>query len=91
MKALNVRVEGRVQGVWFRATTQEEAGRLGVDGWVRNTSQGDVEIFMQGDDAAVDKLLAWCHHGPPGARVIDVHVEAGQTDAALKGFDLRYE
>jgi len=90
MKALGVRVVGRVQGVWFRATTQEEAGRLGVDGWVRNTSQGDVEIFMQGDDAAVDKLLAWCHHGPPGARVMDVHVELAEPDHAIKGFTVRY-
>mgnify|MGYP001002044812 CR=1 FL=1 len=90
MKALNVRVEGRVQGVWFRATTAEQAGRLGVEGWVRNTQDGGVEIFMQGDDAAVEKLLAWCHHGPPGARVIDVSVETALPDAGVHGFTIRY-
>jgi len=90
MKALGVRVEGRVQGVWFRATTQEEAQRLGVSGWVRNTKDGDVEIFMQGEEPDVDQLLQWCHHGPPGARVLNVHIETAQIDAALKGFDIRH-
>ena len=90
MKALHVRVEGRVQGVWFRATTQEEAQRLGVSGWVRNTKDGDVEIFMQGQDQEVDQLLEWCHHGPPGARVMDLHAEPDQIDEAVKGFIIRY-
>jgi acylphosphatase len=90
MKALHVRVEGRVQGVWFRATTQEQAQRLRVSGWVRNTAQGDVEIFMQGQDQEVDQLLEWCHHGPPGARVMDLHAEPAQIDAELRGFIIRH-
>jgi len=90
MKALNVRVEGHVQGVWFRATTQEEAQRMGVNGWVRNTVDGDVEIFMQGQDDDVERLLQWCHHGPPGARVMAVHIETAQIDAAVKGFTIRH-
>jgi len=90
MKALGVRVQGRVQGVWFRASTQEEAQRLGVSGWVRNTNDGDVEIFMQGQDDAVEELLQWCHHGPPGARVVEVHAETAQPDAAAQGFAIRH-
>ena len=89
MKALHVMVHGRVQGVWFRASTQEEARNLGLSGWVRNTSDGGVEIHMQGDDALVEQLLNWCHQGSPGASVIRVDAEPVETVEGIKGFTIR--
>ncbi len=71
---VRVRVDGRVQGVWFRASTQKRAVELGVSGWVRNLDNGSVELEAEGEDAAVDALLRWCHMGPPSARVDHVDV-----------------
>jgi acylphosphatase len=65
-------VSGRVQGVGFRYSTQRQATRLGLCGWVRNTDDGKVEIMAEGPLSAVDALEAWCRHGPPGARVTSV-------------------
>jgi acylphosphatase len=67
-------ITGRVQGVSYRATTAIEARRLGLVGWVRNRTDGSVELEAQGDDAAVAELLAWCAHGPPAARVANVAI-----------------
>jgi acylphosphatase len=65
-------VRGRVQGVSYRASTVFAARRFGVTGWVRNVADGSVELEAQGDDAAIAALLAWCAHGPSGARVTGV-------------------
>jgi acylphosphatase len=87
MKAVQVRVSGRVQGVSFRWYTQEQARRLGVVGWVRNEPDGSVLLHAEGDDEAVDALVAWCHEGPGMARVRDVAVReaapAGATTFAI--------
>jgi acylphosphatase len=68
-------VRGRVQGVWFRGSMQEEAGRLAVAGWVRNRPDGTVEAEIEGERDAVEALIGWAGHGPPGARVSGVSVE----------------
>jgi acylphosphatase len=68
-------VRGRVQGVWFRGSMQDEAERLGVAGWVRNRPDGTVEAEAEGARETVDELIAWANHGPPGARVAGVSVE----------------
>ena len=68
-------VRGRVQGVWFRGSMQDEADRLGIAGWVRNRPDGTVEAEIEGEREAVDALIAWARHGPPGARVTGVSVE----------------
>jgi acylphosphatase len=65
-------IRGRVQGVWFREATRIEAERLGVTGWVRNCGDGSVEAVIEGEAGAVRELEAWCHHGPPSARVNEV-------------------
>jgi acylphosphatase len=80
-----VRIEGRVQGVWFRAWTQERAVALGLSGWVRNRRDGTVEALFAGPEAAVVAMLAACRHGPPAARVARV-AEAPAEPPAEAGF-----
>lgn len=75
MIRVHVRVRGRVQGVYYRATAQEEAQRLGLVGWVRNRADGTVEAVAEGEEAVVESFLAWCRLGPERARVDDVEVE----------------
>lgn len=71
---VHVVVSGRVQGVWFRDSCQREARTLGVHGFVRNRLDGSVEAEFEGPAAAVDRMIAWCHHGPARAHVDDVAV-----------------
>jgi acylphosphatase len=65
-------VEGRVQGVFFRSFTVQEARGLGLSGWVRNLGDGTVETEFQGEEAQVNSMLLWLHHGSPNARVARV-------------------
>jgi acylphosphatase len=90
MKALHLMIHGRVQGVWFRASTQEVAGRLKIHGWVRNMPDGSVETHIQGDDKAVKDMLAWCYQGPPGARVDRIDISEVTPQAEYKTFSIRY-
>lgn len=73
-RAVRLRVSGRVQGVWFRGWTVDQARTLGIDGWVRNRLDGTVEILAVGGDAAVETLIRACRIGPPAARVEGVEV-----------------
>lgn len=88
-KAVSVRVTGRVQGVSFRWYAQQEAARLGVRGWVRNEPDGAVSGHFEGDDDAVDALVAWCREGPSAAIVRGVAV-AEAHEAGTARFDIRY-
>ena len=74
MKSGRVIVTGRVQGVWYRAWTEKEAEARGLDGWVRNLSDGTVEAVFGGAGQKVDEMIAACRRGPPLARVKDVAV-----------------
>lgn len=90
-KRLHVRVTGRVQGVYYRASTCTEARRLGVSGWVRNTSDGAVEIEVQGAPDAVAELVAWCHKGPPAARVERVETRVVEpVPSSGNAFEVRW-
>ena len=71
---VRVFVDGRVQGVGFRASAAREAMRLGVQGWTRNLFDGRVEAVYEGPRDAVEHMLAWTHHGPGGARVTDMTI-----------------
>ncbi|MCL6741111.1 acylphosphatase [Sphingomonas sp. RB56-2] len=84
--ARHVRVSGRVQGVFFRAWTAEQARLLGVNGWVRNSPDGSVEAHLQGDRWAVRRLIELLHRGPPSANVDEVI-----DDDAELGPDLEFE
>jgi len=68
-------IEGRVQGVYFRASAQQEAIRLGVKGLVRNCPDGSVEVVAEGVKENIERLISWCRHGPSGARVTDVRLK----------------
>lgn len=91
-EAMTVRaiVMGRVQGVWFRASTRDRANHLGVTGWARNLPDGTVEIVAQGEDAQVQALMEWARQGPPQARVTDLRVEELSDSVELKEFEVRY-
>ena len=69
---MRLRIRGLVQGVGYRDALCREAERLGVTGWVRNRSNGEVEALAQGSDAALDALQSWARRGPPAARVTQV-------------------
>lgn len=83
---VHVLVTGKVQGVWFRESTRQEAERLGVSGWVRNLPDGRVEAVFTGPPQAVDELVAWCRKGPPNARVDGVAATAqpGGPESAFR-------
>ena len=83
-------VSGRVQGVGFRWRCKEEADRLGLDGWVRNRSDGTVEVVIEGDDAAVASLVRWCHEGPRHALVSRVEVVDARVADPGPGFVVAY-
>lgn len=86
----HVIVSGRVQGVFFRAETKRAAERFGVGGWVRNRADGTVEATLEGPRQAVDDTIAWCHHGPPMARVTDVKVSWEEHSGESKEFSILY-
>jgi acylphosphatase len=85
----HLRIMGRVQGVGYRAALCAEAESCGIAGWVRNRRDGSVEALVQGSPEAVERLLDWARHGPPGARVtgIDVQAADGGSDCPYSGFD----
>ena len=83
-------IEGRVQGVWFRESTRKQAEHLGVHGWVRNRREGTVEVVAEGPEESVRKLVDWCHHGPPSARVSRVLETAEAFQGEFISFDVVY-
>ena len=85
----HVYASGRVQGVYYRASTREAARDRGVDGWVRNLDDGRVEAVFEGPEAAVEGMVEWCHEGSPRARVEDVEV-AYEDPEGLDGFEVRW-
>ncbi|HLV04231.1 acylphosphatase [uncultured Georgenia sp.] len=88
MQRCYVTVSGRVQGVGMRWACATQAERAGVAGWVRNLSDGRVEVVLEGEDDAVAQVLSWLHTGPPGARVDDVTVRT-EEPVGEQGFRIR--
>lgn len=82
----HLRITGRVQGVYYRASMTEEATRLGLQGWVRNRQDGSVEALAQGPASAVQALIDWAHQGPRLARVDEVLVTAVEEGVSYSGF-----
>lgn len=89
MVRLHIHIVGTVQGVGFRWSAVGEARRSGVTGWVRNTNDGGVEAVAEGERDAVDRFLAWCHQGPPGAHVRTVRDEESHASGEFENFAIR--
>lgn len=87
-KTVHVRIEGRVQGVWYRGWTVDQATARGLDGWVRNLADGAVEAVFSGPENMVDDMLVACHDGPPAARVTALLTESW-PDVPATGFHKR--
>ncbi|PRC92498.1 acylphosphatase [Solimicrobium silvestre] len=78
-------IEGRVQGVGYRASFADKAIALGLSGWVRNRRDGSVEACIHGDAPAIESIITWSRHGPPGAGVRNVTVEDTEEPAPSDG------
>ncbi len=83
-------IHGLVQGVWFRASTRDEAIRLGVRGWVRNLPDGTVQALFEGEKKKVEQIIGWCYKGPPGSRVSKVDIFWESYKGEHEQFDIRY-
>ena len=81
MAGRRIRVMGRVQGVFFRAWTREQADALGVSGWVRNRHDGSVEALVAGEDTAVEAMVERMRRGPPSAKVEQLTEEPSDEPA----------
>jgi acylphosphatase len=83
-------IRGIVQGVFFRASTRDEALRIGVGGWVRNLPDGTVQALFEGEKKKIEEIIAWCHKGPPGAQVSKVDISWETYRGEFTHFDIRY-
>ncbi len=86
----HVFISGVVQGVFFRATTRDEATRLGLTGWVRNLPDGRVEAVFEGSREAVGRMLQWCARGPPGAEVKSVDTKWEEPTGEFDSFSINW-
>jgi len=82
-------ISGKVQGVYYRWATLQEATARGVTGWVRNNPDGTVEAVFEGEGSAVQDLINWCHRGPDAARVDRVEVVWDTYTGEYKDFSIR--
>ena len=89
-RRVHVIVEGRVQGVYFRAYTRDEALNLGLTGWVKNRRDGSVEALIEGDKAAVEKMLSWFYKGSPYSNVEKVIVTEESPVGDSADFEIHY-
>ena len=89
-KRVHLVIEGVVQGVFYRASTRDQAARRGLTGWVCNLPDGSVECVAEGEEGALQALVAWCQQGPPGARVARVVETWSEATGQLDRFRVRY-
>lgn len=89
MKRFHIFVSGRVQGVFFRATTVEVANKLGIKGWVRNRLDGRVEIVAEGEEGKLKDFIEWLKNGPPLAKVTDIVIEEEEPTGGFRSFERR--
>ena len=85
-KAVHLIIKGRVQGVFYRASTKKEANKLGIKGWIRNLPTGEVEGFFEGEKKALDEIINFCKIGPSSAEVEEIKIEE-QTPLNYKKFE----
>ena len=83
---MHIIVEGRVQGVGYRASTRRLAYQLGLKGWVRNLRDGKVEILVEGSEEMIEILIQWCYRGPTSANVRKVNLEKTEATGEFHDF-----
>lgn len=88
METWEIIVKGKVQGVWYRASTRERALQLGIKGWVRNESNGSVYMLVQGEQQKLERLEAWCYEGPQFAKVTEVKAFRVNTKETFSDFEI---
>ncbi len=89
IEAAHITVNGRVQGVWFRAGTKEKAEELGLTGWVMNRPDGTVEIHAQGEKSQLETFIAWCRQGTPAAKVASLDIDRSEeAQQEFTSFDI---
>lgn len=84
----HVWLSGRVQGVAYRVSTAKIAAHLGLKGWVRNLPDGRVEAVFEGEEAAIEAIIRWCHEGPPEAIVEQVSTSY-EPPEGIQSFNIR--
>lgn len=87
-QAYHVYVSGKVQGVYYRASTAKKAQTLGLRGWVKNLEDGRVEIWAQGEPENLEQLLRWCKKGPMLAKVRNIECEMTPVDINMAQFEV---
>jgi acylphosphatase len=87
IEAAHIIVHGRVQCVWFRAGTKEQADEFGLLGWVKNRPDGTVEIHAEGEKAQLEKFITWCRKGTPAADVTSLDIDWIMAQE-FKSFDI---
>ncbi len=90
MRRVHVWITGRVQGVFFRANTRNEAVKLDLKGWVKNLPDERVEALFEGDDKATNHMLRFCRRGPFGSKVDDVEIVEEKYKGEFESFEIRY-
>ena len=86
---VHLKINGRVQGVYFRASTVAQAQRLGITGSVANAPDGSVEVVAEGTRARIEELVAWCRLGPSGAKVTNVEIGWEKATCEFTSFGIR--
>lgn len=86
----HVVIDGKVQGVFYRAFVRDQALDFGLKGWVRNLGDGKVEAVFEGDKKIIEQAIKGCYTGPPGARVSNIDVKWEPHEEEEKGFSVRY-
>jgi acylphosphatase len=90
MKRLHLFVSGRVQGVFYRASTRDKAVGLGLTGWVKNLDDGRVECLFEGDESALTHILEWCRTGPPGSAPEGLEATWSERRGEFRDFRITY-
>lgn len=90
MKRICIVVSGRVQGVFFRHYTNKRAAKLGLTGFVRNLSDGNVEVIAEGDESKLKELVKFCRKGPKSSYVEGIKIEYGKPNGEFNTFSIRY-
>jgi len=90
MKRICMNISGYVQGVFFRENTKKKAKELGLKGYVKNLSDGSIEVVVEGDESNLKELINFCRNNPSGSRVKSIKVDYEEVKNEFKDFEIRY-